>query len=238
MGLRTSPEAARLPGASGLTAGCLIHRCTSPASPNSACSVLTQQLHEFASLCWMIGCLAWGQELGWGLWKLQRERNPSSASAFTGHGEVGVPCDIWADPAQETALGSCEHGATARSQSQIVSARPCAPGERLPPTCQLPTGRMPPPKAHRGVGCICSGATAGRAPWWTLRNGHSVPRSGGWTPEAQGPSGLLRTLFQASAHRGFTWRKGQGVPRAPLEGPWFPLQGSNPGRHDPCGLTC
>ena len=44
VGLRTAPEATGLPGASGLTAGCLIHRRTSPASPNSVCSVLTQRL--------------------------------------------------------------------------------------------------------------------------------------------------------------------------------------------------
>lgn len=81
--------------------GCLTHCSTSPASPNSAGSMLRAHTGApaFASVCWMTGCPARGQELGWGLWKLQRTRNPLSASACRGHGEVGAPSDVRADPA-------------------------------------------------------------------------------------------------------------------------------------------
>lgn len=47
------------------------------------------------------------------------------------------------------------------------------PRVHLPPTCQLSTGRMPPPKVHRGVGCVCSGCYRRMGPMvdstrWTL----------------------------------------------------------------------
>ncbi|KAI4582642.1 hypothetical protein MJG53_009193 [Ovis ammon polii x Ovis aries] len=95
-GLHQRPQDSREP-----RGGCLTHRSTSPASPNSAGSVLRAHTGApaFASVCWMTGCPAQGQELGWGLWKLQRARNPLPASACRGHGEVGAPSDVRADPA-------------------------------------------------------------------------------------------------------------------------------------------
>lgn len=95
----------------------------------------------------------------------------------------------------------------------------------LPPTCQLPTGRMPPPKVHEGSAVSAQAATTGRPPWWILHDGHSVPRSGGWRLEVQG---VLRALFQASAYRVFMWRKGQRGPWGSFTRPLVPFAGLQP----------
>ena len=122
---------------------------------------------------------------------------------------------------------------------QVVSARLCVPA--CAPTTYL--------SAVYGEDAASEGPQRGRLRLLRLLP-QDGPHGGLYTmdtlspgPEAGCPrcrdhQCLLRTLFQASAHCVFMWRKGQRVPGAPLEGPWFPLQGSDPGRHDPCGPTC
>ena len=88
----------RTPGSLGELPDPLRHKSCPPSSAGSALRA-HPGAPAFASVCWMTGCPARGQELGWGLWKLQRTRNPLSASACRGHGEVGAPSDVRADPA-------------------------------------------------------------------------------------------------------------------------------------------